>query len=122
MKKGYDITDSITGKARKDNCFTVPEGYFDTLTDRIMSELPENDKTISMETVRKSSVMHRMLKPIITAAACICVAVFGLTMYLSDSEQTADIAYDSNYSMEEAMIDYAMMDNADIYAYLASEY
>lgn len=98
------------------DAFRVPEGYFDTFADRVMERLPE----AAAERKPRPAIM-RMLAPVIAAAACVCIAVFGLTMFLSDGDSNSDAVAESSYSAEEAMMDYAMIDNADIYAYL-SEY
>ena len=38
--------DNIRKKVSTENPFTVPEGYFDNLTDEIMSKLPEKEEIL----------------------------------------------------------------------------
>ncbi len=117
----------ILKKFGKDNHFTVPEGYFDTLTSRIMSNIPaEETKTVSIDIRRKTGWM----KWTGLAAACMAGAVIGINMInrteISDEQpyagnaQAATYGY-SSYSSEyqEEMLDYAMVDYNDVYNYLS---
>ncbi len=117
----------ILKKFGKDNHFTVPEGYFDTLTSRIMSNIPaEETKTVSIAPRRKTGWM----KWTGLAAACMAGAVIGINMInrteISDEQpyagnaQAATYGY-SSYSSEyqEEMLDYAMVDYNDVYNYLS---
>lgn len=96
------------------NPFRVPEGYFDQLTQQVMSQLPERQK--------KSRIVA--LRPWLYAAACtVAVAVLGLTYHFhqtTDEQQMASVALTSTEStyVDDAA-DYAMLDNAEIYAYLS---
>ena len=116
----------------KRNPFTVPDGYFENLTARVMMNIPEVDaeekeseshaKIVSMEP-RKSS--RTWMGWSIAAAACIAVAALFITI----PNKTNDVgvkqmaqtetsnSYDSEY--QEEMLEYAMVDNTDIYNYLA---
>lgn len=108
------------------NPFTVPEGYFEQLTEQVMQRLPEKKQT------RKVTI--RTLRPWLYAAACICVAAFTTAMLLSGqkgdngniqqmaaTEQMQDntIYYSDNYIDAEA--DYAMVDNLEIYSCLLAD-
>lgn len=109
----------------KKNPFTVPEGYFEQLTEHVMKNLPEK------QAPRKT--IFRTLRPWLYAAACTCVAVFTAAMLFNGKDdtnaqqQTASaiqqqeypIYYSDNYIEEEA--NYAMVDNQQIYAYLLAE-
>ena len=122
------------------NHFTVPEGYFEQLTEKIMQQLPEETPqqlseeqpvaaTIPLTTPERRGNgnggqqpgLLLRLRPWLYAAACIAaVMVMVLTVYFrqSNSEPTVAAAtVDSEY-MEEAA-DYAMLDNMDIYACLS---
>jgi hypothetical protein len=108
------------------NPFTVPEGYFEHLTEQVMRRLPEQ------KPARKATI--RTLRPWLYAAACICVAAFTTAMLLSGqkgdnggqqpmavTEQMQDntIYYSDNYIDAEA--DYAMVDNLEIYTCLLAD-
>ncbi|MBQ3628225.1 MAG: hypothetical protein II947_04235 [Bacteroidaceae bacterium] len=125
--KQFDINNQS-----KRNPFTVPDGYFENLTARVMANIPEveaeekvgenNAKIVSMEP-RKSS--RTWMGWSIAAAACIAVAALFITIPNKTNDvgvkqmaQTETLnSYDSEY--QEEMLEYAMVDNTDIYNYLA---
>lgn len=103
------------------NPFTIPEGYFEQLNDRIMSRLPEK--------VAPKPTLIKRLRPLFYAAACIGVAVFSVTVYFNHAEtnseqnmaelQQQDAAYSDGY-IDDAT-DYAMIGNEDIYYSLLAD-
>lgn len=104
----------------KENPFRVPEGYFDHFAEQFMNGLPEQQVTVPEKRSRL-----KLLRPVLMAAACLCVAIFSITLYLNRSqevpEQTAATTTTNTVDetfMDEAA-DYAMLDNADIYACLS---
>ena len=125
--KQFDINNQS-----KRNPFTVPDGYFENLTARVMMNIPEVEaeekeseshaKIVSMEP-RKSS--RKWMGWSIAAAACIAVAALFITipnnsngvreMRMAQTETSS--MYDSEY--QEEMLEYAMVDNTDIYSYLS---
>ena len=109
----------------KKNPYRVPEGYFDHFTEQLLSQLPEQ---LAAEPVRYSRL--KVLRPILMAAACLCIAIFSVTIYLNrsqDAPESAPVATtqstNSTINEEEdymdAAADYVMLDNADIYACLS---
>ena len=102
------------------NPFTVPEGYFDSFTARMMEQLPERTPVAVAP-----SRQHR-LRVWLYAAACAVLGLFGTAVYFSQSESvdSSELSVAStsieNYLDEAA--DYVMVDNHDIYACLASDY
>lgn len=115
----------------KDNPFRVPAGYFDQLTERVMSQLPEREQQaeqISL-TERRPKSRRVALRPWLYAAACtVAAVVMGITFYSHESAEEQHLAStantttpatntDSQYIDEAA--DYVMLDNAEIYACLA---
>lgn len=105
----------------RENHFKVPDGYFDTLTDRLMSKLPEHE----VKVVRLQPSFRQRKRTAILAAASLLAAMFSLGVYLhtEDSEPhtqavaaTLQSADDSNL---DVIADYAMMDNVAIYAYVS---
>ena len=128
--------DFLNSKMGKRNPFTVPEGYFEQLTQQVMDKIPQA-VTTEMKPVRKPAkiaVMKR-LRPWLYAAACICVGVFIAAIAFNDRSEVAtpqpasqQIAvneptdynyYSDSYIDEEA--DYAMIDNQEIYACLMAD-
>ena len=102
--------------------FTVPDGYFDHLANRVMEHIP------AAEPARRS--LKRTLQPWLYAAACLVVLVASIvfiTAYRSDSTQQQPTALHNGEQLTgtpgdnyiDAMADYTMVDNEDIYRYLA---
>lgn len=124
----------IRKKAGFRNPFRVPQGYFDSFASQIIDKLPERGTTECVsEDVTPSHHRHFwLLRPIVYAAACICIAVFSLAAYFLANQSSGD-AEDGTFvasqyqntpagTYEDDIIDCAMMDNTDIYAYLSSEH
>lgn len=119
----------ILDKVGKENHFRVPNGYFENFASELMSRLPEH------EVIEVPAAKPRVfvLRSLILTAACVCVAIFSITLFFmndkSDEMPTAgnNVVAQNNidYSTVDEYIDdaadYAMMDHADIYAYLSSE-
>lgn len=111
MENEEKYINDISGRQ---NPFRVPDGYFDEFTARLMEQIPKDGgqaKTLS-------------LRSWLYAAACIAVAVvMGLTYYFQQpmeaqpSVASTETNTDNTYIDEVA--DYAMIDNAEIYACLA---
>lgn len=104
--------------------FRVPEGYFEQLSDRIMSRLPQEEPA-----QQPKPALIRRLRPLLYAAACVCIAVFSVAIYFNHhnaEQQTAtaalqqqDTYYNDTYIDEAA--DYAMLDNEEIYYSLLAD-
>ena len=117
----------LKSRIGKQNPFRVPEGYFDSFAERMMENLPEQEaRTIVMVKPRRSKV----LRTVLYAAACLCIAVVGTVIYWqklsmqnieSSSTPVAVHATASSDAYVDAVADYAMVDNTDIYAYLSEE-
>lgn len=111
----------LKSKIGNRNPFTVPEGYFEQVTGQIMQNLPAQEP--------KKPALIMQLRPFLYAAACICFAIFGVSIYLNtqtpetlqlqSSVQEKSIDYNDLFIDEAA--DYAMFDNEDIYAGLLAE-
>jgi hypothetical protein len=70
----------------KNNPFTVPEGYFENLTTRIMDTLPE-------EKIEETSVkigVWKKVTPWIYMAAMLCGIAFGIRLYLGYDQNNYD--------------------------------
>lgn len=105
----------LNERMSKQNPFRVPEGYFDDFTIQMMAKLPEREL--------KSVAKRVSLRLWMYAAATLLVAVFSVAIFFTrmdgqqeHPQQTASVVVSDNY-MDEAA-DYAMIDNADIYACL----
>ena len=129
----------IKEKMGTKNPFTVPEGYFEQLSDRIMSRLPGQDEhTVTdantmLDAQQKPARTHR-LRPWLAAASIAALVAVGATLFFGQKSastitQENDEAlfatnyygdtYSDTYIEEEA--NYAMVDNQDIYAFLLAD-
>lgn len=118
----------IRNRAGSRNPFCVPDGYFEGFASQMIDKLPVREPHVIP--LRRSR--HMILRPLLYAAACICVAVFCLTAYIMAGTSSAatddNVMASSQYqnvslsTYEDDVVDCAMMDNADIYAYLSSEH
>jgi len=135
----------IQEKMGRNNPFRVPEGYFDSFTENLMAKLPERQDLRDEAACPELQVVSerpeqqanstpknsrlRILRPVLLAAACLCVAIFSVTLYLNQQQETPEqtpVATTANTTvntideeyMDEAA-DYVMLDNADIYACLS---
>ena len=104
----------IREKVGQKNPFTVPEGYFDQLTSQVMSQLPER---------RQESRVVQLRKWFYAAACVAAVAVMGLTFHFHQQAEDQAVVASVDTNIENSYIDevadYAMLDNSEIYAYLA---
>ena len=115
----------------KENPFRVPEGYFDQLTERVMSQLPEREQQAEHIplTERRSKSRWVALRPWLYAAACtVAVVVMGLTFLFRESAEEQHLASTTNTTTTapntesqyiDDAADYVMLVNAEIYACLA---
>jgi len=117
----------IRSKMGQKNPFKVPDGYFDKLTQQVMDRLPEQqtdrlpEQQTNEQQPKKKFAIIRHLRPLLYAAACICIAVFTATFFfgshVEEDDTVANAQQDATYSdtyIDEAA-DYAMIDNEDIY-------
>ena len=115
----------IQEKVGKRNPFRVPEGYFDNLTAQVMSNLPEQPKR------RAKSVFMRPAFYAVAASVCALLIAGAAWTWSQSAEVSSPTAVQakavvaqpqqqdaSGEYMEEAA-DYMMLDNHEIYAYLA---
>lgn len=128
MKTEDVLNKRLQQRVGKTNPFAVPEGYFEQLPQRVMALIPEkeaNDVPEEKQIAKKRPLLKMMWKYAV-AACCgglICISAF----YLYDTKE-AQVAENSvtvtghgvNNTYEDAVMDCAMMDNADIYACLMS--
>lgn len=109
--------DYIRQKMGRNNPFSTPDGYFEHFTDRMMEKLPENN--------RKPAII-RYLRPLLYAAVFTGVIVLSATILMKDSteqtqQQIATTTIESSDTYFDDAVDYAMVDNQDIYAYLLAD-
>ena len=116
----YEEEVMTDGRFGRENPFRVPDGYFDQLTQQVMSRLPE--RTAHDE--QPAQARRAALRPLLYAAASVVVAVvIGVTTYFQlrpqdEESMTAGTEHVGGSYIDEAA-DYAMLDNMDIYACLS---
>lgn len=111
-----EMTSSANGK----NPFRVPEGYFDTLPQRVMERIREEGQAEQPKRRRKSRFFIRL-----TAAAVLTgfFSLAGLMIYeqshpLTSSQAPTALASAQEMEFADELLDYAMLDNSDIEYYL----
>ena len=105
--------------------FTVPEGYFEQFTERLMERLPEKE---AAPKVVRLSIARRLMQ--YAAAAVLTGCVLGLGVYFYHQSATEAQALLSQgdaaefYGDEdiEDVLDYEMLDNQHIAYYLTEAY
>lgn len=116
--------DYIKGKIGRDNPFKVPDGYFDDVVSRVMQRVPEC-AVEKAGTAVKQARARTFGKVCYWAAACLCAVAFSTAFYFATHGDSGQhVAEHSSAASvgayEDAVIDYAMMDNADMYACLSA--
>ena len=117
--------DKFTDKGQ----YKVPEGYFDTLADRIMANIPEapkqeekqkkSAKIISLNTKVKIAVAAAIVGALISS---VTIRLYQQDTKLAEMNKKTEITNISETYGEEYIndyIDYAMVDGDDIYKYLS---
>ena len=105
--------------------FKVPVDYFDTLTERVMSKIPDEESNVkSIHQVRQSSSWRKWSS---VAASIVLVTVGGLAL-LRNTHSTQDIAteqlantYLADEDTEDDILLYSMLEVTDVYNYLAGD-
>ncbi|MBF1415971.1 MAG: hypothetical protein HXN33_10385 [Prevotella histicola] len=117
--------------------FTVPDHYFSDLSSQIMANIPVEEPVKTSDNTVKTKKSHfvliRRVRPLAIAAAMIgivMIAFWSFADYTSNQKSAADAPEKgvggalskatSSDSFDEAA-DYIMMDEDDMYAYVADQ-
>lgn len=121
MIKDELFIEKTCGKTRP---FTVPDNYFAGLHDKIM-DVVNADNTVVM---KANSGRRRTLIAAIAASVAVLLVCGGIALseifvqngdcYTATSVKTDAVGSNSSF---EQMADYMMLDNDDVYSYLAYE-
>lgn len=104
-----------------ENHFQVPNGYFDNLASSVMQHIPDGETKVVKMAVPS---WRRHIVAISTAAASVvALMVFTFTSHqsakLQPADLTANVEATSEYSSVDDVVDYAMLDTDDMYAYMS---
>lgn len=123
--------------------YRVPDGYFDTLASRVMSNLPDTSASADMPAAETPRIVipqprrRRWIGWSVAAAACVgavlmltslprqeqdtpntqTAKVSATTSSAATASSSSSSSYDENY--EQEVLEYAMVDGSDIYAYMS---
>ena len=114
--------------------FTVPEHYFSELSSRVMAQIPAEEQKERVVKTEPRRAMVRYLRPLAAAAMTIGVVLVGFLAYHEFdggqgkeslgsghlAKDAQELAASSADDFDQAA-DYFMIDESDMYAYLASE-
>lgn len=105
-----------------ENHFQVPEGYFDNLAASVMQHIPDDQaKIVKMQT----PAWRRHIVAISAAAASVAAAVCLVFVLESNPAHSPSHLAAQHTTMQQdnsnidAMVNYTMLDNDDMYAYLS---
>ena len=105
-----------------ENHFQVPEGYFDDLAASVMQHIPDDQaKIIKMQT----PAWRRHIVAISAAAASVAAAVCLVFVLESNPAHSPSHLAAQHTTMQQdnsnidAMVNYTMIDNDDMYAYMS---
>ena len=116
--------DKFTDKGQ----YKVPEGYFDTLADRIMANIPEAPKQEEKKKSAKIISLNTRVKIAVAAAiagaliSSVTIRLYQHDKKLAEMNTNTEMTHNSEAYGEEYVndyIDYAMVDEDDIYKYLS---
>lgn len=120
--------DKILKKVGTENHFSVPEGYFETLTSEVMTKLPEKEKPAF---TMKAPTRWDRVKPWIYMAAMFAGAALIIRTASVDKLPQNELAavgteielVSDEYAEEyiDAALNQAMLDDYSLYVYLASD-
>ena len=123
IQRARDMTEEqlIIERFGKQNPFTVPDGFFEEISSKIISELPARQEPAKV----RSMVFRRY-----AVAASIAAVIIGGAVWFVQPRQNVAVQHvaqtavaanntTSNEVFIDQMADYALLDNQDIYSYLA---
>lgn len=105
-----------------ENHFQVPEGYFDNLAASVMQHIPDDQaKIVKIQT----PAWRRHIVAISAAAASVAAAVCLVFVLESNPAHSPSHLAAQHTTMQQdnsnidAMVNYTMLDNDDMYAYMS---
>lgn len=105
-----------------ENHFQVPEGYFDNLAASVMQHIPDDQaKIIKMQTPawRRHIVAISAAAASVAAAVCLVFALESNPAHSPSHLAAQHTTMQQDNSNIDAMVNYTMLDNDDMYAYMS---
>lgn len=113
--------EEIIKKCGTESPFTVPEGYFEQFTEKLMGQLPDTTHNAEERDTPVISLWQRV-KPWIYLAAMFSGVMFSAKVFLgTDAGQAESMAQTEEVLTDEeidTMMEYAMVDDYTLYRYL----
>jgi hypothetical protein len=119
--------DKLFRKIGTDNPFSVPDNYFETMTSKLMDNLPEKEPCI---VEMKETSRWQRLKPLLYMAAMFVGAALIIKVADFDSDKASSAGRSAQTEMADAdqegdryfneMAEGSMMDDYSLYVYLTS--
>ena len=99
-----------------ENHFQVPEGYFDNLAASVMQHIPDGQaKIVKMQ----APAWRRHIVAISAAAVCLVFALESNPAHSPSHLAAQHATMQQDNSNIDAMVNYTMLDNDDMYAYMS---
>ena len=98
------------GKRHEANPFRTPEGYFDSIEDRIMSRIQSSEKKKTV-----TSKIIRILKPVVGIAACLTVVYFLTNYPHIRNNSNSNVA--STYTLtqkDDSILNFSLIDESTL--------
>ena len=118
------IDDELELKFSRKSPFRVPDDYFDHFASELIEHLPEPQAHIIPIRTKPSKHTRRLF----IAAASVCAVLFGAGVYWRmlpqknpEKQSVSEIQRISDDNYMDAAADYTMLDNEQIYAYVAGD-
>ena len=108
-------------KFGKNRPFTVPDGYFEDFSARLMNSLSDSNDTKRVLTFRSKKFV-RLFRYAAVACFVVVFSVLGINSFLTAENSIEASVAEQHYNGDklfDQIADYAMMDNEDYYATLS---
>lgn len=105
-----------------ENHFQVPEGYFDNLAASVMQHIPDDQaKIVKMQTPawRRHIVAISAAAASVAAAVCLVFVLESNPAHSPSHLAAQHTTIQQDNSNIDAMVNYTMLDNDDMYAYMS---
>ncbi len=120
----------LRNKFGSENHFTVPDGYFDNFAEQLERQLPEQEPRVVTVSLW-SRLPLRKVAAAVGAVACLALGALYVVQRTAHNapkvahaeapKHTEETSGTTDYASYDAMLDYTMTDNQEIYASLLAE-